>query len=210
MAEEISLQTYGEEDELGAVGGGFLDGRTRMRDVASLIRRDRELAQRHLELRPHKKLHTQSDSNHSNPYLPPNPQKFKPGWGHLGERRGRELERGRGARGLRAEGGGGSGHGDETATAAAAEEANEGSEERGGVSRPEQECWQMESTRQCDGPLHLVVRGDVSIGGVSHVTVVGTAPRFVLGWFEWAVFYSGLCYIIIFLSFYHQRFSNNI
>jgi hypothetical protein len=99
MGEEISLQTYGEEDELGAVGGGFLDGRTCMRDAASLIRRDGELAQRHLELRSQKKLHTQSDSNHSNPYLPQNPQKLKPGWGHLGERRGRELERGRGARG---------------------------------------------------------------------------------------------------------------
>jgi hypothetical protein len=40
MTAESSLETYGEEHELGAVGGGFLDSRTRVRDVASLIRRD--------------------------------------------------------------------------------------------------------------------------------------------------------------------------
>ena len=46
--------TYREEHELGAFGGRRLDGRTRVRDVAGLVRRHRELAQRHLELHTQK------------------------------------------------------------------------------------------------------------------------------------------------------------
>ena len=46
--------TYREEHELGAFGGRRLDGRTRVRDVASLVRRHGELAQRHLELHTQK------------------------------------------------------------------------------------------------------------------------------------------------------------
>jgi hypothetical protein len=48
-------ETHWEKDELGALGGRLLDGRARVRDVAILVRRHRELAQRHLELRPQKK-----------------------------------------------------------------------------------------------------------------------------------------------------------
>jgi hypothetical protein len=44
--------THREEHELGTVGRGRLDGCAGARDVASLVRRHRELAQRHLELRP--------------------------------------------------------------------------------------------------------------------------------------------------------------
>lgn len=50
IAGSLLSDTHGEEHELGAVGGRRLDGRTRVRDVASLVRSHGDLAHGHLEL----------------------------------------------------------------------------------------------------------------------------------------------------------------
>jgi hypothetical protein len=46
------MGTHREEHELGTVGRSRLDGSAGARDVMGLVRGHRELAQRHLELRP--------------------------------------------------------------------------------------------------------------------------------------------------------------
>jgi hypothetical protein len=149
--------TYREEHELGAFGGRGLDGRTRVRDVASLVRRHRELAQRHLELHSQKRTHGEVRSH------PDLAQKSKPKeesdagsrCHHLGERRCWELEGGRGARHLRAEGGGGGGHGGDPA------ERGAGEEEAGADGGARQARGEERGGSGCGCGSHLMGSGEV-------------------------------------------------